>query len=190
MSRWVICQVHLSRNYIPVVISSLNHTSLSFIIATFLTICLITVLQPSRYSIFYSRDTPIWLGLPWQSYSCQCLNTKTLSIFYSKHLYIRLVITSLIINEDKLLLNLIPGVQQWHTKSILTPISDFFLFSEIMTTQQTNGTAYKLKPRSLHKSAHLQAYLTDFYPGVNHTWQDNISRLQKTIEHYRRAREY
>ena len=73
--------------------------------ATFLTTRLIVVLQPSVYSIFYGRNTPIQLGLPWQSYSCQCLNTKTSaqgnrgftnetpSISYSISLYIRLVVT-------------------------------------------------------------------------------------------------
>ena len=73
--------------------------------ATFLTTHLTVVLQPSRYSIFHSRDTFIWLGLPWWSYSYQCLNTETfahgnrgyitetLSISYSKSSYIRLVVT-------------------------------------------------------------------------------------------------
>ena len=54
---------------------------------------------------FYGGDTSIQLGLPWQSYSYQYLNTKTSaqddrgyttetpSISYSKHLYIRLVVT-------------------------------------------------------------------------------------------------
>jgi len=70
-------QVHLSGNYIPVVISPPNYTSLSSMAATFLVTCLIVVLQPSGYSIFHGGDTPIWLGLLWQSYSCQCLNTKT-----------------------------------------------------------------------------------------------------------------
>ena len=72
--------------------------------ATFLIIHLIAVLQPSRYSIFHGRDTPIQLSLPWWSYSYQCLNTKTSawgnrgfttetpSIFYTIHLYIRLVV--------------------------------------------------------------------------------------------------
>jgi len=71
----------------------------------FLTTHLTVVLQPSKYSIFHSGDTPIWLSFLWQSYSCQYLNTKTstqnnrdyptetLSISYSKHLYIRLVVT-------------------------------------------------------------------------------------------------
>jgi len=73
--------------------------------ATFLATCLMVVLQPSEYSIFHGRDTPIQLSLLWQSYSCQCLNTetsaqgnrgftiKTLSISYTIHLYIRLVVT-------------------------------------------------------------------------------------------------
>ena len=34
----------------------------------------------------------------------------------------------------------------------LTPILDFFLLSEVVTTWQTDGTAHKLKPRSFHKS--------------------------------------
>ena len=73
--------------------------------ATFLTTYLIVVLQPSRYSVFYDRDTPIQLSLPWWSYSCQCLNTEistwgnrgftteTPSISYIISLYIRLVVT-------------------------------------------------------------------------------------------------
>jgi len=32
-----------------------------------------------------------------------------------------------------------------------------------MTTWQTDGVAYKLKPRSFHKSTHLQAHLMDFH---------------------------
>jgi len=72
--------------------------------ATFFTTYLIVVLQPSGYSIFYGGNTPIQLGLPWQSYPCQCLNTETsaqgnrgfttetLSISYTICLYIRLVV--------------------------------------------------------------------------------------------------
>jgi len=55
--------------------------------------------------------------------------------------------------------------------SALTPISDFFPSSEVATTQQIDGTAYKLKPRSFHKSAYLWVYPVDFHPSVNHTWQ-------------------
>ncbi len=51
-------QVYPSGNYIPIVISSPNYTSLSSMTAIFLTICLMVVLQPSRYSIFHGRDTP------------------------------------------------------------------------------------------------------------------------------------
>jgi len=73
-------------------------------VATFLTTCLMAVLQPSGYSVFHGGDTPIQLGLPWRSYSCQCLNTETfaqgnrgfttetLSISYTISLYIRLVV--------------------------------------------------------------------------------------------------
>jgi len=57
-------QVHPSRNYIPVVKSSQKHISLPSMAATFLATHLIAVLQPSGYSIFYGRDTPIQLGLP------------------------------------------------------------------------------------------------------------------------------
>ena len=46
---------------------------------------------------------------------------------------------------------------------VLTPILDFFLLLEIATMWQTDSTAYKLKPKSFYKSAHLQAYLADFY---------------------------
>ena len=72
-------QAYLSKNYISIVISSPNYTSLPSIVAVFLTTCLMVELQPSGYFIFYSRDTPIQLGLLWQSYFCQCLNTETFS---------------------------------------------------------------------------------------------------------------
>ena len=39
--------------------------------------------------------------------------------------------------------------------------------SEVVTMWQTDGVAYKLKPRLFHKSAHLWAYSADFYSGVN-----------------------
>ena len=99
----VICQVHLFRNYIPIVILPPNHTSLPSMTATFFTTCLMAVLQPSRYSVFHDEDTSILLSLPWQSHLCQCLNTKTStqgnrsyttetsSISYSRNSYIRLV---------------------------------------------------------------------------------------------------
>jgi len=73
--------------------------------AIFLATHLTAVLQPSRYSVFHGGNTPIRLSLPWWSYSSQCLNTETsaqsnrgyttetLSISYSKYLYIRLVVT-------------------------------------------------------------------------------------------------
>ena len=54
-------------------------------------------------------------------------------------------------------------------QSALTPISDFFPSSEVATTQQTDGTAYKLKPRSFHKSTHLRVHSADFHSGMNHT---------------------
>ena len=44
--------------------------------ATFLATHLMAVLQLSEYSIFHGRDTSIQLSLPWQSYSCQYLNTE------------------------------------------------------------------------------------------------------------------
>jgi len=50
-------QVHLSGNNIPAVKLPLNHTSLSSTAATFLATCLMAVLQPSRYSVFYGGDT-------------------------------------------------------------------------------------------------------------------------------------
>ena len=47
---------------------------------------------------------------------------------------------------------------------VLTSISDFFFSSEVVTMWQTDSTVYKLKPRSFHKSTHLQANLADFHP--------------------------
>jgi len=61
-------------------------------------------------------------------------------------------------------LNSISSVQQQHTKSVLTSISDFSLPSEVATIQQTDSTAHKLKPRLFHKSAQLQVHLVDFHP--------------------------
>jgi len=57
-------QAHPSRNYIPVVISSPNYTSLPSIAAIFLATHFMVVLQPLGYSIFHGGDTPIQLGLP------------------------------------------------------------------------------------------------------------------------------
>ena len=57
-------QVHSSGNNIPMVKPSPNHTSLPSMVATFLAIHLIAVLQPSGYSVFHGRDTPIQLSLP------------------------------------------------------------------------------------------------------------------------------
>ena len=55
-------QVHLSGNNIPAVKPPLNHTSPPFMAATFLATHFMAVLQPSRYSVFHDRDTPIQLG--------------------------------------------------------------------------------------------------------------------------------
>jgi len=46
-------QVHPSRNNIPTVKSSPKHTSPPSMVATFLATCLMAVLQPSGYSVFY-----------------------------------------------------------------------------------------------------------------------------------------
>jgi len=54
----------LVQKYIPTVESSPNHTSLPSMAATFLTTCLMVVLQPSGYSVFHGRNTPIQLSLP------------------------------------------------------------------------------------------------------------------------------
>ena len=56
-------QVHPSGNYISVVKSPPNHISMSSTAATFLTTCLIAVLQSSGYSVFHGGDTPIQLSL-------------------------------------------------------------------------------------------------------------------------------
>ena len=47
-----------------------------------------------------------------------------------------------------------------------TPILDLFLLSEVMTIQQTDGIAYKLKPRLFYKSI-----LQTFTSSVNYVWQ-------------------
>jgi len=56
-------QVYLSGNNVLAVKPPPNHTSPPSTVATFLVTYLIVVLQPSRYSVFYSGDTPIQLGL-------------------------------------------------------------------------------------------------------------------------------
>ena len=56
-------------------------------------------------------------------------------------------------------------------QSALTSILDFFPLSEVATMRQTDSAAYKLKPMSFHKSAHLWVHSVDFHPGVNRTWQ-------------------
>ena len=48
-------------------------------------------------------------------------------------------------------------------QSVLTPILDFFLSSEVAITQQLDSTTYKLKPRLFYKFTYLQANSTDFY---------------------------
>ena len=57
-------QVHLSGNNVPAVKPPSNHTSLPSTAATFLTTRLMSVLQPSGYSVLHGGDTPIQLGLP------------------------------------------------------------------------------------------------------------------------------
>jgi len=53
-------------------------------------------------------------------------------------------------------------------QSVLTPISDFFLSSEVVTTQQMDSAVHKLKPRLFYKSTHLRVHSVDFHPSVNH----------------------
>ena len=60
----VIYRSTCPENYIPAVMPPLNHTSPPSMAATFLATCLMAVLQPFGYSVFYDRDTPIQLGLP------------------------------------------------------------------------------------------------------------------------------
>ena len=55
-------------------------------------------------------------------------------------------------------------------QSVLTSILVFILLSKVATTQQTDSTTHKLKPRSFYKSAHLWAILQTFTLSVNHTW--------------------
>ena len=42
--------------------------------------------------------------------------------------------------------------------------------------RQTDSTAHKLKPRSFHKSAHLQVHSVDFHPSVNRAW--HVDRIR------------
>ena len=60
----VIYKSTCPENYISVIMPPLNHTSLPSTVATFLIIRLMAVLQPSGYSVFHDRDTPIQLSLP------------------------------------------------------------------------------------------------------------------------------
>ena len=61
---FVICKSTCPENYIPTVIPPLNPTSPPSTAATFLATRLMTVLQPSGYSVFHGGDTPIQLSLP------------------------------------------------------------------------------------------------------------------------------
>jgi len=61
---FVIYKSTCPENYIPVVMLSLNHTSLPSTVATCLATRFMAVLQPSRYSVFHGGDTPIQLSLP------------------------------------------------------------------------------------------------------------------------------
>ena len=56
-------------------------------------------------------------------------------------------------------------------QSVLTPTQIFFPSPEVATTQQTDGAAHKLKPRSFHKSTHLWVHSADFYSSMNCAWQ-------------------
>jgi len=92
-------------------------------------------------------------------------------------------------------LNSISGVQQQHTKSALTPISDFFPLSEVVAIQQTDSTAHKLKLRSFHKSILqtstpvwtapdrkpplLYEVLTDYTWGKHKVQQSNKAKINK-----------
>ena len=90
-------------------------------------------------------------------------------------------------------MNSISSVQQQYTKLGLTSISDFSLSSEVATMQQTDGAAYKLKPRSFHKSTQLRVYSVDFYPSVNCAWQHSnllYTRASRAIVNYAPISEY
>ena len=52
-------------------------------------------------------------------------------------------------------------------QSVLTPTWTFSPSPEVVTTQQTDSAAHKLKPRSFHKSTHLRVHSADFHPSVN-----------------------
>ena len=65
-------QVHLSGKYIPMMIllfQNVHYISPPSIVAILLAICLVVVMQQSRDSVFHDGDTPIQLGLPWQSHT-------------------------------------------------------------------------------------------------------------------------
>jgi len=67
----------------------------------------------------------------------------------------------------------------------LTSISDLFPLSEIVTMQQTDGAAHKLKPRLFHKFTHLQVYSVDFHPSMNHAW--HFDKLFSLVVYYETA---
>ena len=56
-------------------------------------------------------------------------------------------------------------------QSVLTSTQTFSPSSEVVTTWQTDSTAYKLKPRLFHKSTYLRVHSADFHPSVNCAWQ-------------------
>ena len=45
------------------------------------------------------------------------------------------------------------------------------LWALVHNIWQTDSIAYKLKPRSFHKSTHFWVHSTDFHPSINYAWQ-------------------
>ena len=134
-------------------------------VATFLTTCLMAVLQPSRYSVFHSEDTPIQLSLSWQSYSYQCLNTETSaqdnrgfptetpSISYNISLYIRVV--PQVCSSPSPFCRLLP-----QCKPRLTVLSDFQVCCHFWAVLPTKLSV--VVPSAIHFTLHFKVQIASF----------------------------
>jgi len=67
-------------------------------------------------------------------------------------------------------------------QSVLTSTQIFFLSSEVVTMRQTDGTAHKLKPRSFHKSAHLQVHSCGLPPQC----EPRLTNMKEVVAEFKR----
>ena len=137
----------------------MSNKSLSSIMAIFLQPVSIAVIQlsfnllnaPSSI-VEFSYLAPFSVSILKSETSTQNCILKPLSISWLSNLYIRLVVilqfTSLVINEDNLYWTWSLVFNSNTPLSVLNSLLDFIKLSEVVTMQQTDNIAYKLKLRS------------------------------------------